>query len=263
MHAQLDALLGALGDAEELDAIAELFRIFDVLLRQSGDALGVGALELHRDAERDRRKNRELVRGVDALDVERRVGFRVAVRLRVLQRGLEGEAFLAHLGQDEVRRAVDDAGDPFDAIRSQALAQRLDDRHAARHRRLEGDHHALLLRRREYFVAVRGEQGLVRGDDVLAVADCLELQVLGHGVAANQLDDDVDVLRADKLEGILGQLGFSAGDLLRAGEVLVGDLRDLDRTAGAAADLVGVAIQDVPGAAAYRADAEQPYAYRL
>jgi len=38
---------------------------------------------------------------------------------------------------------------------------------------------------------------------------------------------------------------------------LSADLRDLDRAAGAAADLVRVAVEDVPGAAADRADPQQ------
>ena len=45
-----------------------------------GDAFGVGLVELHRDAEGDRRHDRELVRGVDALDVEGRVGLGIAAR---------------------------------------------------------------------------------------------------------------------------------------------------------------------------------------
>ena len=72
-------------DAEQLDPVAELLGVADVLLRELRDALGVGLVELHRDAEGDRRHDGELVRGVDALDVERRVGLGVAALLRLLQ----------------------------------------------------------------------------------------------------------------------------------------------------------------------------------
>ena len=106
---------------------------------------------------------------------------------------VEGQALVAHLGEDEVGGAVDDAGDPLDAVGGEALAQRLDDRDAAGHRRLEGDHHALLLRGGEDLVAVHGEQRLVGGDHVLAVGDGLQHQFLGDAVAADQLDDDVDL----------------------------------------------------------------------
>ncbi len=167
------------GDAEQLDAVAELLGVADVFARQLGDAFGVGLVELHRDAEGDRRHDGELVRGVDALDVEGRVGLGIAQPLRLLQRSVERQPLVAHLGQDEIGGAVDDAGDPFDAVGGQALAQRLDDRNAAGHRRLERDHHALFLRRGEDLVAVQGEQRLVGGDDVLAVGDRLQHQLLG------------------------------------------------------------------------------------
>ena len=50
----------------------------------------------------------------------------------------------------------------------------------------------LVLRGLEDLVAVRREQGLVRGDHMLAVGDRLQHQLPGHAGAADQLDDDVD-----------------------------------------------------------------------
>src|SRR6185436_14100464 len=89
MNAELDAALRPPGDAEELDAVAELLRVADVGFRKLRDPLRVRALELHRNPERERGEDGELVRGVDALDVEGRVGLGIAARLRVLQRALE------------------------------------------------------------------------------------------------------------------------------------------------------------------------------
>ena len=54
MHAQLDAFRRALGDAQQLDAVAELLGVADVGRLQLGDAFDVGLVELHRDAEGDR-----------------------------------------------------------------------------------------------------------------------------------------------------------------------------------------------------------------
>src|SRR6266480_5318085 len=96
----------------------------DVRARQLFDSFPEAFLELHRDAEGERRQDGELVRGVDALDVEARIGFGVAAPLRFAEGGREIDAAVAHLGKNEVRRAVDDAGDPFDAVRGQAFAQR-------------------------------------------------------------------------------------------------------------------------------------------
>ena len=191
MHAQLHAFRRALGDAQQLDAIAELFGVFDVGRIQLGDAFDVGLVELHRDAERQRGQDGDLVRRIHAFDVEGRVGLGVAQTLRLFQHGVEAQALVAHLGQDEVGGAVDDARDPLDAVGGQAFAQRLDDGDAAGHRRLERDHHALVLRRLEYLVAVRGQQRLVGGDHMLAVGDGLQHQLFRHAVAADQFDDDI------------------------------------------------------------------------
>ena len=97
----------------------------------------------------------DLVRGIDAFDIEGRIGFGIAQALRLLQHGVEIQALVAHFGQDEIGGAVDDAGNPLDAVGRQAFAQRLDDRDAAGNRRLERHHHALVLRGLENLVAVR------------------------------------------------------------------------------------------------------------
>ena len=90
MHAQLDAARRALGDAEQLDAVAELLGVADVGRRQSRDAFGVRRVEVDRHAEGDRRQQRQLVGGVDAFDVEGRIGLGVAQALRFGQHRVEG-----------------------------------------------------------------------------------------------------------------------------------------------------------------------------
>jgi hypothetical protein len=157
----------ALGDAQQLDAVAELLGVADVLRSELGDALDVGLVELHRDAERDGAHDGRLVRRVDAFDVEGRVGLGVAQALGFLQHHVEVEALVAHLGQDEVGGAVDDAGDPLDAVGGEAFAQRLDDRDAAGHRRLEGHHHA------RWCAAAKISVPCTASSALLAVTTCL------------------------------------------------------------------------------------------
>src|SRR5581483_179684 len=96
-----------------------------------------------------------------------------------------------------------------------------------------------------------------------AVLDRREHQVLGDAVAPDQLDHDVDVGAAHDLEGVAGDPRAPARERLRLLRLLVGDDADLDRPAGAARDLLLVARQHRPGAAADRADAEQPDLDRL
>ena len=76
--------VGALGNAEQLDAVAELRR---PCVRSSGrdrrDALDVDRVGVDLGAEGEARQDGELVGGVEALDVEGRIGLRIAEALRV------------------------------------------------------------------------------------------------------------------------------------------------------------------------------------
>ena len=199
------------------------------------------------------------MRGIHAFDVEGRIGFGVTQALRFFQHGVEAQALVAHFGQDEVGGAVDDAGDPFDAVGGQAFAQRLDDGDAAGHCRLERHHHALVLRRLEYFVAVRGQQCLVGGDHMLAVGDRLQHQLFRHTIAADQFDDDVHFRIGHHGKRIVGHATGAAGDFLRQFHVLVRHHGDADGAAGTAGDFFRVALQYGEGAAADGADAEKSY----
>ncbi len=67
-----------------------------------------------------------------AVHVERRVGLRVARGLRLGERLGEAQPALGHAREDVVARAVDDAVDRLDVIADEGLADRLDDRDAAR-----------------------------------------------------------------------------------------------------------------------------------
>jgi hypothetical protein len=148
----------ALGDAQQLDAVAQLFGIADVGRLQRGDAFDVGLVELHRDAERDGAHDRGLVRGVHAFDVEGRVGLGITQLLRLLQHGAEVQALGAHLERMKLVVPL-----MMPATHSMRLAvrpsrKRLDDRDATGHRRLEGHDHALVARRGEDLAAVHGQQ---------------------------------------------------------------------------------------------------------
>jgi hypothetical protein len=166
-------------------------------------------------------------------------------------------ASASHLRQDEVGGAVDDPRDPLDAVRDQPLAQGLDDGDAATDGGLEGDHHVFLAGGGEDLVAMDGEECLVRGDHVLAVRDRLEGEVLRDAVAADQLDDDVDLRIAGDRPGVVGDRHLRAGDPPREVLVQVGDAGDDERPSHPAGDLVGVAGQHRVRAAADGADAEQ------
>ena len=75
--------------------------------------------------------------GVDPVDVEAGVRLGIAQALGIGQHIGEFAARLAHLRQDVIAGAVQDAVDALDAIGCQPLAQGLDDGNAARHGRLD------------------------------------------------------------------------------------------------------------------------------
>ena len=78
MHARLDAVLVASGDGEELDGVAELRGVTEVARGEPRDAFAVDLVRMDVRVEGEAGENRELVGGVVALDVVRRLGFRVA-----------------------------------------------------------------------------------------------------------------------------------------------------------------------------------------
>jgi hypothetical protein len=176
------------------------------------DALGEGLVELQRDAEGQRAQDGQLVRGVDALDVEGRVGLGIAERAAPRPAHRRSPALVAHLGEDEVAGAVDDAGDPLDMVGGQALAQGLDDGMPPATAASKATVTPFGLGGGEDLVAVQRDQRLVGGDHVLAVLDGLQHQLAGRRIAADQLDDDIDLGIIDDGEGVVAD----APDLLQA-----------------------------------------------
>ena len=85
MHALLDAGLRALGDAEQLDAEAQLLRHGKIERRDGGDALHIDRIRVDFGAEGKAGQDGELMGRVEALDVEGRIGLRIAEPLGVLQ----------------------------------------------------------------------------------------------------------------------------------------------------------------------------------
>ena len=223
VHALLDAALGEQGHAEQLDAVAEVLGGLDVGLGDGLDALHVDLVEGDAGAEGEAGQQRKLVGGIEAADVEGRIGLGVALGLRFLEHVGEGAVLVLHLGQDVVAGAVEDAVDAADLVARQRLAQRLDDRDAASHRRLEIQGHAVLLGEPGQLHAVPREQGLVGGDHRLAGRQRRLHGGFGRAVvAADQLHEDVD-----------GRIGRQLHRIVEPGHVVERDATVLAARAGA------------------------------
>ena len=246
MHAQFDAFLaignGSFGDAQQLDAITQLLGVFDVSRAEFGDAFDVGFVKLHWNAEGDGRHQCDFVRGVHSFDVEGRVGFGVTQSLRLFQDGAKVQPFVAHLGQDEVGRAIDDAGNPLDAVGRQALTQGLDDGNATGHSGLKRHHHAPGMGRRKNFGAVHGQQGLVGGDHVFAGGYRFHHQLFGDAITADEFDDDVDVRVGNDGARIADHADIRADRRAGSGQIQISHHGDFNATPGAALDLRLVAF---------------------
>ena len=216
MHAHADAAVDALGRADQLQPEAELVRVGHVVGGDVLDALVGDLVEVHRGRERQPGEDRHLGGGVAARHVVGRVGLRVAELLRLPQRLLVGDPGARHLGQDVVRRAVDDPVDALHVRGGQRLLQHADHRHHAGHRALEAQLHLVLARDRPQLLAVLGEQLLVGRHDVLAGAHRAQHVLARRLDAADQLDDQVGALEdlvevAARARQHAGQLGPQAG----------------------------------------------------
>ena len=157
VHPQLHAGAHALGDAQQLDAVSHLFGIGDVFGLQMGNAFHIGLVKLHPNAKSNGRHQGGFVCGIHAFNVKSGVGLRVAQGLGLLQHSVKRQAFVAHLRQDEIGRAIDDARNPLDAVGGQALAQGFDDGNAPRHSRLKGHHDTLAMRSFKNFCAMHSQ----------------------------------------------------------------------------------------------------------
>ena len=117
------------------------------------------------------------MRRVAAIHIERRIGLRVARRLRLRERVGETHARLGHAREDVIGSAVDDPVDRLNVVRDKTLADRLDDGNPACHRRLEKHRHLVLECRCENLLPVLREQRLVARHHDLLPLDRAENQL--------------------------------------------------------------------------------------
>ena len=145
MNSQLDTLGCTLSNPQQLDPVSQLLCITDILTGEFSDALGIDLVELHRNTKSDRGHDGEFMGSIDTLDIECRVGLRIAQLLRLIQNRIKCQSLVPHLRQNKVTGSIDDSSNPLDTVSGQTFPQRLDDRDPTRHRSLERDHHTLLL----------------------------------------------------------------------------------------------------------------------
>ena len=192
MHADIDAGIGVAGDAQQLDGVAELAGLSDILGTDGANALLIHVVGGDAGAKADGGEDGRLAGGIETVDVGGRVGLGIALGLSIGKNvGVVG-ALGVHARQDVVGGAVEDTGDGQDLVAHQVMLERADDGDTAAAAGLALNLNAALACFLCECLDVAAQQGLVGRDDVLAVLEGSG-EDLGRGVlAADQLDDDVD-----------------------------------------------------------------------
>ena len=238
VHARGDLVAAQLADREQLDHRAHVAGAGDVGRGHLGDALAVDVGRGDARVEGQAGQDRGLGGGVEPLDVGGRVGLGVAELLGLLQRLGEPGAGGVHLVEDEVGGAVDDAQHPGHLVAGQRLAQGPQDRDRTRDRGLVVEVALGLGRRLEERRPVLGQQRLVGGDDAGAVVERGQDQGPGRLDAADDLDDQVDVVAGHESRGVGGQQPLGHVHVTRRVEASYGDADELDRRAHAGGQVV-------------------------
>ena len=168
MHANLYAGVGIFADRKQFDFITEFFAVGDIFAGDFRNAFPIDVFQRNTLAERKGRKNRELIRRVEAFDVRRRIKFGIAEVLCFFKRGLVIRALFFHFRENIIGRAVDDAHQRKYAVRLRAFGQRADNGHAAHAARFEKQTRVHLFRLRFQLVPVFAHEFLVGSNNGFA-----------------------------------------------------------------------------------------------
>jgi hypothetical protein len=228
-----------------------------------GNAFHIGLVKLHPNAKSNGRHQGGFVRGIHAFDVESGVGLCITQCLGLLQHSVKRQAFVAHLRQNEVGRAIDDAGNPLDAVGGQALAQGFDDGNAPRHRCLESHDDALAVRRFKNLCAMHRQQGFVGGDHVFARSNGGHDQLTGNAIAADEFHHDVNIGVGHHRTCIVDHGDMGPHNLAGAIGVQIGHHGDFNAATCAALDFLLVALEHFKSAFAHGPNAQQAHLNRF
>ena len=155
---------------------------------------------IHTQPERQGAKNGELRACIVAVEVARRVHFRVAAGASVRQRRVQRRSERLHPRQHRVRRPVEDAHDPGDAIAGEAVADGAHDWHGAADGRFESQLTTLARGERPERRAVARDDLLVGGDHRFARRQRAPNPVGRRVNAADRLDHEIDVALEDVVD---------------------------------------------------------------
>ena len=231
-------VVAALGDGQELDLAAGGVGLADVAGGDGADALDGDVVEADAGVEGEGGDDGGLGGGVEAVDVGGGVGLGVAELLGGGEGVLEGQALGAHLVEDVVGGAVDDAEHAGDPVPGHGFAQGVDHGDGAGDGGLVVEVGVGSLGGRVELGPVGGDEGLVAGDDAGARLEGRQDEGAGRFDAADELDDDV-VAGGDG-GGVIGEEVSGHRGVSWCVDVAHGDARDLKARTGAGGEVIGL-----------------------
>ena len=205
---RMDALkqmaITGLGKPDQPDTETQRRRLVEIGEFDGANTLGRHASEVDARTKGQCGENRQLVRRVDAINVEARVGLGEAQCLGVGEHGGERQPLGLHARQDVVAGAVENARDAVDAVGGGTLAQSLDDRNAPGNGGFELQRDPGGFGGSGEFEAVVRQHRLVGGDQRLARRQRVPRQRQRRAIgAADQLDDHIDIVAAGQLGSVV------------------------------------------------------------
>ena len=206
MHPYIELPVVHFRQRQQLDAIPQLTGIGNIEPGEAGNPLGVDVLIGYPGAKSQRGEQGQLLRRINTLDVKRRIGFGVTQFLRCFEDVSEVEALIAHVAEDVIRRAVDDARNREELIRHQAFFDAANDRNAAPHAGFKTNITLQGAGGMKDLLPMLRQQGFIGGHHMLPLVQGGQEVRACRFVAADQLDHDSNVRVADDLKGVLGQL---------------------------------------------------------
>jgi len=178
----------------------------------------------------------QLLRGVAAVNVHRRIGLGVAASLGFGHSGGIVGALLIHLVEDEIARAIEDRVELQDLVRGEAFADGRDNRDPAGHRGLERNRAAQCTRSIEQLRPVLGQQGLVGGDHVLAAFEQPQHDRPSRFQPPDKLRHGRDFRVVDDAGKIVGEQSAGQVHIPRPGRIGVNDPGQFERFPGVSGD---------------------------
>ena len=206
MDVEGNAVFILAGNGQKLDDIAHFRSVFNIFFSNVFNAFDMDIVEGHSRMETQCCQDGDFAGCVVTTDVVRRIRFSIAFFLSFFEYVFIRRTMSGHIGQDEVRRAVHDADDFFDAVAVERRIHRTDDRDTAGDTGFKLKVHVVLLRQLQQRNAVVGDEVFIGADDALTAQETLFNAFFSKISAAHDFDDDVDFIIVDDVVEIRREL---------------------------------------------------------